>query len=30
MRMPWVPRANINIPTLMIAEKISAAILDGG
>jgi hypothetical protein len=30
MRMPWVARANINILTLMIAEKISAAILDGG
>ena len=28
--MPWVPRGNTNIPTLMIAEKITAAILDGG
>lgn len=27
--MPWVPRGNTNIPTLMIAEKISAEILDG-
>ena len=26
--MPWVPRGNTNIPTLMVAEKMSAAILD--
>jgi 5-(hydroxymethyl)furfural/furfural oxidase len=26
--MPTVPRANTNIPTIMLAEKISAAILD--
>jgi len=25
--MPWVPRGNTNIPTLMVAEKISATIL---
>jgi 5-(hydroxymethyl)furfural/furfural oxidase len=24
--MPWVPRGNTNIPTLMLAEKIAAAI----
>lgn len=27
--MPRVPRANTNIPTIMIAEKISDAIVDG-
>ena len=27
--MPTVPRANTNIPTIMLAEKISAAIVDG-
>lgn len=26
--MPWVPRGNTNIPTTMIAEKISAGMLD--
>ena len=26
---PVVPRANTNVPTLMAAEKISDAILDG-
>ena len=25
--MPWVPRGNTNLPTLMLAEKVSAAIL---
>jgi 5-(hydroxymethyl)furfural/furfural oxidase len=25
--MPWVPRGNTNLPTQMVAEKISAAIL---
>ncbi|MBA3770935.1 MAG: GMC family oxidoreductase N-terminal domain-containing protein [Ramlibacter sp.] len=25
--MPWIPRANTNIPTLMVAEKLSDAIL---
>lgn len=24
--MPWVPRGNTNIPTLMLAEKIAAEI----
>lgn len=28
--MPVIPRANTNIPTLMVAEKLSAAILAGG
>ena len=28
--MPTVPRANTNIPTIMVAEKISAAIAAGG
>ena len=27
--MPTVPRGNTNIPTIMVAEKISAAMLDG-
>ena len=27
--MPTVPRANTNIPTIMVAEKISAAIVNG-
>jgi 5-(hydroxymethyl)furfural/furfural oxidase len=27
--MPTVPRANTNIPTIMIAEKVSAAIAEG-
>ncbi|MEP4380863.1 MAG: GMC family oxidoreductase N-terminal domain-containing protein [Alphaproteobacteria bacterium] len=27
--MPAIPRANTNIPTIMVAEKISAAILEG-
>jgi 5-(hydroxymethyl)furfural/furfural oxidase len=27
--MPTVPRGNTNIPTIMLAEKISAAMLDG-
>jgi 5-(hydroxymethyl)furfural/furfural oxidase len=26
--MPWVPRGNTNLPTLMLAEKVSAAMLD--
>jgi len=26
--MPWVPRANTNIPTLMIAEKLAASMLE--
>ena len=26
--MPTVPRGNTNIPTIMVAEKISAAMLD--
>jgi 5-(hydroxymethyl)furfural/furfural oxidase len=28
--MPTVTRGNTNIPTIMLAEKISAAIVDGG
>jgi 5-(hydroxymethyl)furfural/furfural oxidase len=28
--MPTVPRANTNIPTIMLAEKISAAIIQAG
>ena len=28
--MPTAPRGNTNIPTIMVAEKISAAILDAG
>jgi len=27
--MPAVPRGNTNIPTLMVAEKLSAAITEG-
>jgi 5-(hydroxymethyl)furfural/furfural oxidase len=27
--MPSVPRGNTNIPTIMLAEKISAEICDG-
>jgi len=25
--MPWIPRANTNLPTMMIAEKMSDHIL---
>jgi 5-(hydroxymethyl)furfural/furfural oxidase len=28
--MPFVPRANTNLPTIMIAEKIADAIVDDG
>jgi choline dehydrogenase-like flavoprotein len=28
--MPWVPRGNTNLPTLMLAEKVAAAILADG
>jgi choline dehydrogenase-like flavoprotein len=28
--MPWVPRGNTNLPTLMVAEKVAAAILADG
>jgi 5-(hydroxymethyl)furfural/furfural oxidase len=27
--MPWVPRGNTNIPTVMVAEKMADAILQG-
>jgi 5-(hydroxymethyl)furfural/furfural oxidase len=27
--MPTVPRGNTNIPTIMVAEKLSAAIAEG-